>query len=89
MISIWKYSLSLEKRISELDLPIGAEILSVQNQNECLCLWAKVNTDRKTKTIKVEVVETGNPIDVGTERRFLGTVQFDGGSYVVHFFERI
>ena len=70
-------------------MPKGAEILSVQVQADVLCLWALVDPDAKLQKRVIEILGTGNPIDVpGVTHKFIGTVQMRGGSLVWHVFEQ-
>lgn len=90
MRTIWKNKLeAIDKQT--IQLPLGAEILSVQTQNGKPCLWATVDTDEFTEPRTIEIFGTGNPIPPGPgiERVFIGTFQIDGGSFVGHVFERI
>ena len=86
--TIWKYELS---STSPLELPIGAEILTVQPQGGGLCLWALVDPDASTEKRDIEVFGTGRTVacDMGIERHYIGTVQFGGGALVLHVFERL
>jgi hypothetical protein len=70
-------------------LPIGAEILTVQNQNEQVCLWALVNPNTETENRHIEIFGTGEPIlsDMGTSREYISTFQMSGGELVFHAFE--
>lgn len=83
-MTIWKIELSFfdEQVIS---LPIGSEILTIQNQHERPCLWAKVDPTAKEKDHIIKMRETGyNADNLG---RFISTAQFKNGSLVFHFFE--
>lgn len=66
-----------------VDMPKGSVVLSVQNQREELVLWADVPFG-PTERRKFVAIPTGMPSPFGT---YLGTVQFDGGNYVVHVYE--
>jgi len=85
---IWKYEISPYR--TEVDLPSGAEILSVQVQSGVVCMWALVNTQNKTERRYFEIFGTGNkvPVDMGIFRKFIGTFQIDGENLVFHLFER-
>lgn len=76
MKTIWKYTLEITD-IQHVDLPEGAEVLHVDNQNESLCMWALVDPKAKPGPMRYfEIFGTGHPIkeDVGVSRKFLGTV---------------
>ena len=85
---IFKYSLLITD-MQAIDMPKGAELLSVANQDGCLCLWAKVDADKQPETRFVEIIGTGNPIpqDMGVDRSFIGTVLM--APFVWHVFERL
>lgn len=87
--SIYKYQLKITDQQC-LNLPIGAKILYIQNQNENLCLWALIDTEQlKAKTHTILCFGTGHPIPEQISIEFIGTVQFSYGSLVFHVFELI
>ena len=87
---IWKYGLPIVDR-QTVTMPVGAEILGVQEKAGGLQLWAVVNPDAQREQRVIEIVGTGNPMaDVITEglaRHHLATVQTVGGLLVWHVFE--
>lgn len=88
---IFKYPLTLSDW-QELTLPIGAEILSIQVQNELPYLWVLVDPNEVNfETRQIEVYGTGHIIgyDMGVERKHLSTFQMYGGDLVFHAFERL
>lgn len=88
MRTIWKFPLS-NMGVEEIEMPKGAEILTVQIQDERPCLWAIVE-DRAEKDRRfIETHGTGHPmrVDMGITRRYIGTVQQP--PFVWHVFERI
>ncbi len=88
--TIFKYPLRMADTQS-VEMPKGAEVLSVQSQGETLCLWALVNTKRPNEKRVFEVFGTGNPIhcDTGIERKFIATAQMPNLPLVWHVFERV
>ena len=87
--TIYKYSLAVTD-FQEVKLPIGAEILTVQNQSENACMWALVNPNEKEmETRNIEIFGTGHPIgyDMGISRKYISTFQMHGGQLVFHAFE--
>ena len=84
---IWKYEL-LVNDTQSVDMPVNAEILSVDSQRGTLFLWAMVDADEMKEKRVFEVIGTGNPVPqgMGTERRFIGTVLM--GPFAWHVFER-
>lgn len=83
---IWKYPLDIKDE-QVVDLPINAQLLSVQEQNGQIVLWAIVEPNRVTEEIKVRIYGTGHPLAVQDDLfSYLGTVQTSGGSLVWHVF---
>lgn len=82
---IYKYDLALVER-QDLTLPAGARILSVQNQNEMLVLWALVDTEALPRQHKILTFLTGWTFRYPETLTYLGTAQFKNGSLVVHVF---
>lgn len=85
---IWKYSLLIVDR-QTLKLPKKAEILSVFNQNDILVLYAMLDETQELESRTIEIVGTGNPVpvDMGIDRKFIGSVQ--QGRFVWHVFELV
>lgn len=84
---IYKYTISITDAV-ELDLPHGAEVLSVLNQREDLVLYAVVDPDESVIETRHFVVRgTGHRFS-GNEGAFIGTVSFQGGSLIFHVFHR-
>lgn len=88
--TIWKYTITPDD-IIKISMPKDAEILSVQNQNGQIQMWALVYPDNDLETRYFEVYGTGHDIhvDMGIVRKFIGTFQINMGSLVFHLFERI
>jgi hypothetical protein len=84
---IYKYVIPTTDE-SELQLPAGAQILSVMEQGNGIVLYAIVNTSVEvTKTVSVRVVGTGHRIDFDlNEYKFIGTVSLHGGVLMFHVF---
>jgi len=86
-MTIWKYELMIMED-QTLVMPKGATILSVDNQNGGLCLWAMVDPDEPYTDRRIEIIGTGAGIDTTINRKFIGTVVLIG-SFVWHVFEKI
>lgn len=90
MKTVLKYPFP-NSRMAYLHLHVGAEILSVQEQGEDLCLWALVdakalNEDFQKEVRTFRVYETGQQIDdVGQRLKFIATIQEQ--IFVWHIFE--
>jgi len=85
--AIYKYPLELKPDAQEIELPMGAKILSVANQREQICVWAHVNPDvKETQTFQFKIFGTGHPCELPANAQFLGTVLIAGGSFIWHIF---
>lgn len=83
---IYKYSLDIIDE-QEVELTEWAQPLSVQFQNNRLCMWAKVNDSPLMQRIRVSIFGTGCPLPEDINYyTFLGTVQHGDGSLVWHVF---
>ena len=85
--AIWKFPLSLETK-QVLLMPKGAEILSVQTQNDIICIWAEVEPLAKKEERTFEIFGTGfslPELNLEEDRRHLGTCQT--GQLVFHVYE--
>lgn len=88
MQTIHKYTLSVTDT-QEVQIPRFAKILSVQNQNGQICVWALIDTGMPKSTRRFRIFGTGKPCNVNTPTNlFIGTVQVDEmeGTYVWHVF---
>ena len=83
MKTIWKWTLQRETTI---DMPLGAKLLTVQEQHGEPQLWALVDPDAKTyqRTFRVYGTGHGLPDDPG---EYVGTFQMHCGTLVFHVFE--
>lgn len=85
MRTIWKYPLEITDE-QFIDVPLGSEPLSVQVQNDQLCIWVLVtNHNRPTKEQPIRIYGTGHPVE-SLHRDYVGTVQTMGGALVWHVF---
>lgn len=87
--TIWKFVLEVTDT-QFVNMPAGSEILSVDNQDGSLCLWAMVNPvidpTAEPERREIEIIGTGNPIDRDMVcRKFIGTVL--AAPFVWHVFE--
>ncbi len=89
---VYKYSIPISAFGTGLylDLPKGARLLSVGEQNGELMLWALVEQGETMMEGRlVHVIGTGHPLVpnfLHTTRDFIGTVQMQNG-IVLHVFE--
>lgn len=79
----------MDKDSQCIEIPRDAEILSAQNQNENMCIWVKLKPNAEKIPRIIEIYETGQGIKNPTNLKFIGSVQLDGNSLVLHIFERL
>lgn len=86
-MTIWKFELKITDYQTVM-IPFGASALSVQAQNDKICLWAIVDPKAKLSPYRFRIVGTGNNADdLGVDKTsFLGTVQTHNGALVWHVF---
>jgi hypothetical protein len=82
--SIWKFVLETTDT-QQIEMPEGAEILTIQTQNEHPCIWALVDPAAPKRKVTFEILGTGHII-YDKERKYIGTYQLDNGSLVFHCF---
>jgi hypothetical protein len=87
--AIYKYKLYPRFGIQTVKMPVGAEILSVQEQQGSICIWALVNTSRVPIPNRVvDIIGTGINIHecelFGETFMYIGSVQM--GVLVFHVF---
>ncbi len=87
MKTIYKYEIELNNVIT-VKMPIGAEILTVQIQNEIPCIWAKVDTEEKVRNYNFAIFATGSPIGMeGYKLTYINTFQLNNGALIFHLFQ--
>lgn len=90
MAVILEYPLDIAVQ-QTIHVPIDALILSVEVQNDKLCMWALCEDAafKKTKPIEVMMIMTGMPgVPEGilTTHHFMGTKMINNGGFVAHVF---
>ena len=82
-MKIFKYELS-GTADTDLMLPAGARFLSLELQKGRPHIWCAVDPFAAPQPVKVRAVVTGG--DVRDTERHLGTLLFNGGEFVLHYF---
>jgi hypothetical protein len=83
---VYKYKLRLTD-FQGIDLPVGAKILTVQEQRGEIQLWALVDQDQDhTERRFIEIAGTGHDI-LNDVKDYITTFQQLGGNLVWHVFE--
>lgn len=73
---------------NSFEMPIGAKVLTVQTQFNCICIWALVDKSETVKeTRNFEVVGTGWDFENADKSVYIGTVQAASGNLIWHIFE--
>lgn len=85
MKTIWKFEFDIKDDV-QLQMPIGAKILSVQSQGSKSCLWALVDPDESTERRWFRIFGTGHDIDLD-DYNHVGTFLTSEGLFVWHMFE--
>ncbi|OPB96846.1 hypothetical protein BAS10_07295 [Elizabethkingia meningoseptica] len=86
MRKIFKYQLEI-KDFNEIEMPMHAEVISLQVQNDIPCIWAIVNPDYPVEKRKFMTVGTGNEMPECLPEIFIGTYQLPELGLVFHCFE--
>jgi len=81
---IYKYKLRITD-CQTIDLPINSHFLSVQVQDDEICLWVLLDPNSTMREIiEIHIFGTGNPIKFSNSLKFIDTVQLNG--FVWHVF---
>jgi hypothetical protein len=88
--TVWKFPLQICDE-PVLELPVGAEVLSVQHQPNTgragVQLWALCDPEAPKEKRRFFLLGTGHEDGDRCLGRFIGTFQIDGGDFVGHLFE--
>lgn len=84
---IWKFNLSVQSNF-EIEMPKGAEIISVQSQNGSGVMWAICDTSAEKETRTFGIYGTGHNMPADG-LKYVGTYQEAGGALVWHLFEKL
>lgn len=89
---IYKFEMPFAVEFS-LQMPKGAEILTIQQDQKTMtpCIWALVYPENELEERFFELFGTGHSIhnDMGIERKYVGTYQYQRGEFIGHIFERV
>lgn len=85
--TVWKFDVKLDDD-TIVDMPQGAQVLSVQLQHGVPCVWALVDSDRPKVERRFSWRGTGHPCDGLVAKMFVGSIQMHGGSLIFHLFDR-
>jgi hypothetical protein len=82
---IWKFNIKPDR--FELQLPIGAIVLTVQTQNGIPYIWAVCNPIAEMENRVFLLLGTGCNNPEIQHCKYIGTFQMEGGMLVFHLFE--
>lgn len=83
--TVYKYPVTLDDAFA-LQLPRGAQLLTVQVQRGEPVLWALVDPGAPDETRTFRLAGTGHRIDDADLLTYVGTFQLHGGALVFHLF---
>lgn len=88
-LTIWKYEWPLpHDDLATFHMPLGASVLSVQNQGGMICLWALVDGAEEAQVARrFQLFPTGGSAPHPLHSQFIGTVQLHYGHFIGHIFE--
>jgi hypothetical protein len=87
MKTIWKFPVPVENagdRVT-MKMPKGADILTIQVQQNTICLSAIVDPAKEVVDFEILLVGTGHALPMIADK-YIGTIQLDGGALVLHAF---
>ena len=85
MNAIWKWA--IEPGTTELQMPVDAQVLTVQMQGGAPQLWAKVDPAAPKVTRTFAVYGTGHQMPDDPRVQYVATFQMHDGALVWHVFE--
>lgn len=86
-MTIFKYPIGIAG-VQTVTMPQRARILTVQMQGELPFIWAEVENQNAKEERIIELFGTGHPMGARYSRKYIGTVQQDGGALIWHVYER-
>ncbi len=86
MLKVYKYPVIPNNEIN-IEMPKGAQILSVDTQFGKPQIWAAVDPQAPNVTRRFRMTGTGHSIDEKANLYHIGTFQMDGGALIFHLFE--
>lgn len=86
MKTIYKYSFDVADEVS-LNMPRGAEFLSIQVQKQRPTMWFLVDDSEELEEKRFRIYGTGFVLDNEVAQFYRGTFQLVAGTFVGHVFE--
>ncbi len=86
---VYKYPLRIDDE-TEVMMPMGAQVLAVQEQQGCPCIWALVDPNAISTRRRFRIAGTGHDIQWRDGHMIhRGTFQLRAGALVFHLFEYV
>ena len=85
--TIWKETLVIASGTQEKFMPMGAQILTVREQETSIAMWYHCNPDNIMEKRRFIVIPTGSIAPTMEGANYLGTAQIEGGKFIFHVFE--
>lgn len=87
MLKVFKYPIGSEREFA-IEMPIGARVLTVQEQGMVPCLWALVDPEAAPEPVRFALRDTGDDATDVAEATYVGTFQVRHLGYVLHLWRR-
>lgn len=84
MRRVLKYVFQHDEFNADFRMPNGADVVAFQVQRGLLCIWCIADTDHADEVRSFALCGTGHAAPNG---KYIGTVQFHEGNFVLHAFE--
>jgi hypothetical protein len=76
--TIWKFEIP-NSPCPYVTMPRGAQVLSVNQQNGRICVWALVNSKQESELAEFRIYATGENVEMTGACDFVGTVMMPSG----------
>lgn len=84
--TIWKFDIPFQDEFT-LQMPMGAELLTIQTQHNFPKIWAIVEPNATVDNRTFRTIGTGHFMPEGKIGIYIGTYQIHQGDLVFHVFE--
>lgn len=88
MKTVYKYDLKGIREQSIL-MPLDAEVLCVQMQNNEPKIWALVDSENPNELVNFFIFGTGHEIKIKENLKYIGTFQTQNKIFVFHVFKEV
>lgn len=87
MKTIWKITLK-PIDTQEIEVPHGARMLCAREQYEQVCVWFICDPDAPKEKRGIAIAGTGHPAPEPQDAQYIGTASLQGGTLMLHVFEK-